>query len=82
MRLRPLPARQAKLKLIETLRDLAMEEREFAVLVLPLLREFKLSRGKSEQAACLVAVTRIEHTHPDLHQVVTDEQATDAGAIV
>ena len=34
--------------------------------VLPLLEEFMSSRGLSEQAACLVAVTRIRHAHPDL----------------
>ncbi|MCA9178307.1 MAG: hypothetical protein KDB14_27790 [Planctomycetales bacterium] len=66
LRLPALPARQGKLKLIETLRDLAVEEVEFAPIVLPLLREFKQSRGVSEQAACRVAVTRIEHSHPAL----------------
>ena len=64
--MRPMPARQAKLKLIETLRDLAIEDEEFAAYVLPLLREFMQSRGSSEQAACLVAVTRIEHHHEQL----------------
>lgn len=58
--LRPLPARKAKLYLIETMRDLGMEEREFAEFVLPLFREFMGSRGKSEFEACLVAVTRLE----------------------
>lgn len=58
--LKPLPNRRAKLSLIETLRDLGMEDREFAQLILPLLREFMGSRGKSEFEACLVAVTRLE----------------------
>jgi len=66
-RLKPLPTRQAKLELIETLRDIAMEDIEFARYVLPLLNEFKGSRGKSEHAACLVAVTRIEVQHPSLN---------------
>jgi hypothetical protein len=57
----------AKLNLVETLRDLAMEDIEFAREVLPLLREFKQSRGKSEHDACLVAVTRVEHRHQELH---------------
>lgn len=61
LRVRPLPARLAKLNLIETLRDLAIEDDTFADHILPLLREFQQSRGKSEHAACLVAVTRIEH---------------------
>jgi hypothetical protein len=61
-----LPARKAKLALIETFRDLAVEDREFATLVRPLLVEFLGSRGQSEHAACLVAVTRIDHVLPDL----------------
>jgi hypothetical protein len=65
-RLKPLPARRAKLELVEVLRDLALEEGDFAAGVLPLLEEFMTSRGQSERAACLVAVTRIRHTHPAL----------------
>jgi hypothetical protein len=59
VRLRPLPARKAKLALVEVLRDLALEDKEFAAGVLPLLEEFMDSRGQSEMAACLVAATRI-----------------------
>lgn len=61
VKVKRLPARLAKLNLIETLRDLAIEDKEFAELVLPLFEEFMPTRGKSEQAACLVAVTRIRH---------------------
>ena len=39
---------------------------EAARALLPLLEEFMTSRGQSERAACLVAVTRIRHTHPGL----------------
>src|SRR5262249_42318029 len=67
-RLKPLPARKAKLALIEVVRDLAIEDAAFARGALPLLEEFLASRGRSEQAACLVAVTRIRHTHLDLHR--------------
>ncbi len=63
VKLRRLPARQAKLQLVETIRDLAIEDVEFAAVVSPLLCEFMNSRGKSEQAACLVAVTRIRAAH-------------------
>lgn len=63
---KPLPARRAKLDAVETMRDLALEDREFAGGILPLLDEFLVSRGASEQAACLVAVTRIRHTYPEL----------------
>jgi hypothetical protein len=65
-KLKPLPARKAKLELVEVMRDLAMEDAEFATGVLPLLEEFMTSRGQSERAACLVAVTRIRHVHPAL----------------
>ncbi|QDU21890.1 BRCT domain-containing protein [Urbifossiella limnaea] len=66
---RPLPARRAKLDLIEVMRDLATEDRAFAAGVLPLLDEFLHSRGASERAACLVAVTRVRHRHPELKAV-------------
>ncbi len=65
-RLKPLPARQAKLEVIQVMRDLALEDAAFAAGILPLLEEFMTSRGQSECAACLVAVTRIRHTHPAL----------------
>jgi hypothetical protein len=65
-RIKPLPARKAKLALVDVMRDLALEEANFARGVLPLLEEFMTSRGPSEQAACLVAVTRIRHAHPEL----------------
>ncbi|MBN9123027.1 MAG: BRCT domain-containing protein, partial [Planctomycetes bacterium] len=58
---KPLPARRAKLDLIETMRDLGLEDKQFGGGILPLLDEFLLSRGPSERAACLVAVTRIRH---------------------
>jgi hypothetical protein len=54
------------LDLVEVMRDLALEDGAFASGVLPLLEEFMISRGQSERAACLVAVTRIRHTHPAL----------------
>jgi hypothetical protein len=66
---RPLPARKAKLLLLETLRDLAVEDAAFAGVLLPLLREFVVSRGPSERAACLVAITRIDLAHPAAKEV-------------
>jgi hypothetical protein len=65
-RVKPLPARKAKLALVETMRDLALEDADFARVVLPLLQEFMVSRGPSERDACLVAVTRMRHTHAAL----------------
>lgn len=61
---RLLSANVAKRALIETMRDLALEDAEFAQLVLPVLSNFSYSRGKMEQSACLVAVTRIRHVYP------------------
>jgi hypothetical protein len=63
---KPLPARRAKLDLVETMRDLGLEDKDFGAGILPLLEEFMLSRGVSERAACLVAVTRIRHKYPEL----------------
>ena len=71
-RLKPIPARQAKLNLIETLRDLAVSDSDFAAVVLPLLREFRMSRGKSESAACLVAIIRLEEKYPNLATAQND----------
>jgi hypothetical protein len=60
---RPMPARLAKLALVETLRDLAVEDAAFAKVVIPLFKEMLASRGRSERAACLVALARIEKAH-------------------
>jgi hypothetical protein len=68
-RLKPLAARKAKLALIETMRDLALEDADFARGVLPLMEEFMVSRGRSERDACLVAVTRLRHVHPGLKRI-------------
>jgi len=57
---KPAQTQEAKLNLIETVRDFALEDAAFAEAVLPLLEEFLESSGQSEQAACLVAVTRIK----------------------
>jgi hypothetical protein len=70
-RARPLPARKAKLALIEAMRDLAIRERAFADLAAPLLREFMDSRGASERAACMVALARIGAAHTEL-KVLTE----------
>lgn len=71
-RARPLPARKAKLALIEAMRDLAEGDRAFAGLAAPLLREFMGSRGASERAACMVALARIGLAHPDLKFLTED----------
>lgn len=65
-KLRPLPARKAKLALVEAMRDLAEADAAFAALAGPVLVEFMGSRGASERAACLVALARVGAAHPDL----------------
>lgn len=65
-RLKPLSASQAKKALIETFRDVALDDAEFAQLVLPLFKNFTRSNGLMEQSACLVAVTRLQSAHPAL----------------
>jgi hypothetical protein len=75
-KLKPLPARKAKLELVDVMRDLALEDADFAAGVLPLLEEFMVSRGQSERAACLVAVTRIRHTHPAVRAAKGDGEAS------
>lgn len=67
-RIRPLPARKAKLALIEALRDLAVRDAAFASVVAPLFEEFMGSRGESEKKACLVALTRIQRAHPAMQK--------------
>ncbi len=73
-RAKPLPARKAKLSLIEAMRDLAIEDRAFAGLASSLLHEFMGSRGASERAACMVALARIGLAHDDL-KVLTEDAA-------
>ena len=65
-KVRLIPTSKAKLALIETIRDIALEDSQFAEYIFPLFEEFKQSIGLSEQAACLVASTRIKHTYPSL----------------
>ncbi len=72
LKVKPLPTRRAKILLIETIRDLALEDQEFAEVVHPVLVEFMESHGMSEHAACLVAVTRIEHAFPELKASQTE----------
>ncbi len=63
---RPLSASIAKRRLIEVVRDLAVEEREFARLVQPVLGELSRSVAKGEWQSCVAALAWIERAHPDL----------------
>ncbi len=59
-------ASQAKLMLIDTFSDFALQDADFAALILPILTDFSFSRGKMERDACLVAITRIYTQFPEL----------------
>ncbi len=63
---RPLAASVAKQRLIETLRELALEEREFAAAVAPVLGEFSHSQAKGERHSALAALVAVRAAHPDL----------------
>lgn len=64
--LKVISASQAKLALIETFRDVALADRSFAQVILPMLYTFTHSAGKMERHACLVAVTRLLNRYPEL----------------
>ncbi|WP_372365071.1 BRCT domain-containing protein [Candidatus Uabimicrobium sp. HlEnr_7] len=53
--------RKVKLRIIEVMRDIALKNKEFAKLIVPLFEEFVASHGQSEKSACLVALARIGH---------------------
>jgi hypothetical protein len=61
---RPLPASVAKRRLVEVVRDMAVEERGFADVVVPVLEEFMHAQARGEWQACVAALARIRRTHP------------------
>lgn len=63
---RAMSASEGKRRLIEVVRDLAIEQREFAGVAAAVLDEFMLSQARGEWQACVAALARIRQTHPDL----------------
>ena len=63
---RPLPASVAKRRLVEVVRDMALEDADFAALAVPVLEEFSASRAKGEWQGCVAALARIRTVHPGL----------------
>lgn len=63
---KPIPASVAKQRLIEVVRDMAIEDRDFGAAVTPILRDFAGSTAKGEWQACVAALARIGQVHPDL----------------
>jgi hypothetical protein len=63
---RPLPSSQAKRRLIEVIRDMAVEDSGFAAVVVPVLDEMRHSKAKGEWQACVAALARIRRAHPQI----------------
>ena len=76
--IRTAPASVAKKRLIEVVRDLAMEDRDFAGIVTPVLETFCHSVGKTEWQASLTAMVRIRRAHPDLNIKISLQDTTEA----
>lgn len=57
------PASVAKRRLIEVMRDFAVEDRAFADAVVPVFDEFMASAAKGEWQACVAALARIRSVH-------------------
>lgn len=60
---RPLPASVAKRRLIEAMRDLGLEDVDFARAIAPVLGEFTESTAKGEWQASLQALTALRAKH-------------------
>ncbi len=63
---RQMSASEGKRRLIEVVRDLAVEQREFALIGVPVLEEFMHSLARGEWHGCVAALARIRRAHPDL----------------
>jgi hypothetical protein len=63
---RALPASVAKRRLIEAMRDVAIEDVDFAKAIMPVFGEFVDSTAKGEWQASLQALTQLKAIHKDL----------------
>ena len=63
---RPLPASRAKQRVIDVVRDMAVDDAGFAAVVVPVLEEFVHSRAKGEWQGCVAALARIRRAHPEV----------------
>ena len=61
---RALPASVAKARLIEVVRDMAVEDTAFAALVTPVLEEMSSSAAQGEWQSSVAALARIRRAHP------------------
>jgi len=63
---RHVPASEAKRNVIAVLRDMGVEDADFARLVAPVLEEFTGSLALGEWQACLQALVQLRAAHPDV----------------
>jgi hypothetical protein len=63
---RRLSASEGKRRLIEVVRDLAVEDGEFAIIAVSVLDEFMHSHARGEWQGCVAALARIRATHPNI----------------
>lgn len=63
---RALPASVAKKRLIEAMRDVALEDGELAKAIAPVLGEFTHSTAKGEWHASVQALVQLKKVHTDL----------------
>ncbi|MCA9684001.1 MAG: hypothetical protein KC457_17505 [Myxococcales bacterium] len=63
---RHLSASEGKRRLVEVVRDLAVEDRGFAGIAVAVLDEFMHSHARGEWHSCVAALARIRATHPDI----------------
>lgn len=73
---RALPASVAKRRLLEVVRDLALEEESFARMALPVLEEFMHSQAKGEWQACVAALAHIRHRHRSIETALPPAKET------
>ena len=67
---RPLAASVSKRRLITVVKDLALQDPDFAALVTPVLGEFRHSRAKGEWQHCVAALAQIRRAHPALANTI------------
>jgi len=63
---RRLAASEGKRRLIEVVRDFAVEDPNFAPLAVSVLDEFMHSQARGEWQGCVAALARIRKAHPDI----------------
>lgn len=77
---RHLSASAGKRRLVEVVRDLAIEDGEFARIAVSVLDEFMHSHARGEWQSCVAALARIRATHPDIPTVLPEARPFEGAA--